>query len=56
MKKQIILYQKLKTLWPLFLDGVQLSQGYRATVRRQLLFTAQSPGVPGTHLSNFDRM
>ena len=23
-----------KTLWPLFMDGVQLHQGYRATMRR----------------------
>ena len=29
---------KLKTLWPLFIDGVQLPQGYRATLRRQFTF------------------
>ena len=27
-----------KTLWPLFMDGVQLSQSYRATSRRQFTF------------------
>ena len=27
-----------KTLWPLFMDGVQLPQGYRATTRRQFTF------------------
>ena len=32
MKKQI----NFKKLWPLFMDGVQLFQGYRATMRRQL--------------------
>ena len=25
----------LKTLWPLFMDGVQLSQGCRTSTRRQ---------------------
>ena len=27
---------KKKTSWPLFMDGVQLPQGYRATTIRQL--------------------
>ena len=27
-----------KTLWPLLMDGVQLSQGYGATTRRQFNF------------------
>ena len=27
-----------KTLGPLFIDGVQLPQGYRATMRRQFTF------------------
>ena len=27
-----------KTLWPLFMDTVQLCQGYRATARRQFTF------------------
>ena len=30
------IFFKNKTLWPLFMDGGQLSQGYRATKRRQL--------------------
>ena len=42
-KKEIILYEKLKTLWPLFMDGVQLSQGYRATKRRQFTFYHSVP-------------
>ena len=28
------LYQKIETLWPLFMDTVQLSQDYRTTKRR----------------------
>ena len=32
------------------MDGVQLSQGYRASTRRQLTFTTKSTGVTGTHL------
>ena len=36
--KKIILYQKLKILWPLFMDGVQMYQGCRATTRRQFNF------------------
>ena len=27
-----------KTLWPLFMDRVQLLRGYRATTRRQFTF------------------
>ena len=30
---------KNKTLQPLFMDGVQLPQGYRVTARRQRQFT-----------------
>ena len=37
-KKKIILYEKCKTLQPLFINGVQLSQGYRAIARRQFTF------------------
>ena len=29
---------KRKTLWPLFVDGVQLSQGYRANTKRQFTY------------------
>ena len=32
------IYFLKKTLWPLFMDGAQLSQGYRATTRRQFTF------------------
>ena len=31
------------TLWPLFMDGIQLSQGYRATMRRQFTFYHSVP-------------
>ena len=42
-----------ETLWPLFVDGVQLSQGYRATTRRHcnLFFTTKF-----THFIHFCRM
>ena len=39
-----------------FYGWKQLSQGYRATTRRCLIFTNKSPGVPGTHLINFGSM
>ena len=38
-----IFHRFLKTLWPLFMDWVQLSQGYRATLRKQLIFYHKSP-------------
>ena len=38
------------------MEGVQLSQGYRATSRRQFTFYHSVPGVPGTHLINLKRM
>ena len=38
-----ILYKFLKTLWPLFMDAVQLSQGYRAATRRQFTFLPLGP-------------
>ena len=38
-----IFHRFLKTLWPLFMDWVQLSRGYRATSRRQLIFYHKSP-------------
>ena len=34
---------KKKTLWPLFMDGVQSHQGYRATTRRQFTFYHSIP-------------
>ena len=39
-KKMLAVTLLRKTLWPLFMDGVQLSQSYRATTRRQ--FTRSS--------------
>ena len=33
----------LKTLWPLFMDGVQLCQGYKTTTRRQFTFYHSVP-------------
>ena len=36
--KEIILYEKLKILYPLFMDVVQLSEGYTAPKRRQFTF------------------
>ena len=40
-----------KTLGPLFMDGIQLSQGYTTQPLRvdSLLSTTWSPGLPGTH-------
>ena len=35
------------------MDGIQISQDYRATARRQFTFY---PGIPGTHLINFGGM
>ena len=35
--------EKKKTLWILFMDGVQPSQGYRATTRRQFTFYHSIP-------------
>ena len=51
------LYKKnKKTLWSFFMDGVQLSQGNRATMRRQFTFYHKSPKIPGTHLIDPGRM
>ena len=36
------------------MDGIQLSQGYRATAER--IFTTQFPRYPGTHLIDLGRM
>ena len=33
---------KKKALWPLFMDGIQLPQGYRATKRRHFTFYHQA--------------
>ena len=45
-----------KKLWPLFMDRVQLPQGYRATSRGNLLFTTKFSEIPGTHFINLGRM
>ena len=39
-----------KTLWPLFMDGSQMSEGYRGS----LLFTTKSPGVLKTHFIDLE--
>ena len=31
-------FLKKKAVWPIFIDGIQLSQGYRATSRRHFTF------------------
>ena len=38
------------------MNGVQLPQGDRVTARKQFIFITKCPGVPGTHLINFDGM
>ena len=43
-----MLYEKLKILWSLFMDGIELSQ--EPLQGDSLLYTSESPGVPGTHL------
>ena len=41
-----------KSFWPLFIDGVQLSQSYRATARKQFIFYHY---VPENFWYSFDR-
>ena len=55
LKKQKTLEQnfKKKTLWPIFIDGVQLSQGYRATMRRHFTF---HHSVPRSSWYSLDRL
>ena len=38
-----ILKKTLKTSWPLFMNGVQLPQEYRVTMRRQVAFNHSVP-------------
>ena len=46
-----------KTLWPIFMDGVQLPQGYIEPLGGDsLLFTIQFPGVLGAYLVDLGRM
>ena len=50
--KETIIFEQLKTLWPLFVDEVQLSLKATEPLRGDsLLFANHSPGVPGAHLS-----
>lgn len=44
--------------WPLFMDGVWLSQGYIDTTRRQLIYvlTTKFTVVPSAHFINLRRM
>ena len=48
-KFETIIYVKflpqtqLNFLWSLFMDGVQLPQGYRATIRKQFTFYHEVP-------------
>lgn len=39
-----------KYIWPIFKDGIQLSQGNTTTMTYSFLFTMKSPIVPGAHL------
>ena len=55
IKKHIILYEKLETLWPLLWMGFNCLKA-AATARRHLLFTTKCSVVPDTHLMNFDEM
>lgn len=46
-----------KKFWPLFMDGLQLSQGYRAPTKIQFAFLLFSyPELPTTQLINHGRM
>ena len=45
-----------KTLWPLFMDGVQLLKATEPLWGDSLLFTTRSLGVPGTDLISLGRM
>ena len=52
----ILYVKKFKTLWTLFMDGVQLTQGYKATTRRPFIFTTTFPKIPDTHLTDLEMM
>ena len=45
-----------KTLWSLFMDGIQLSQGHHATTRNSFLSTTKSTEIPDTQLIGLGRM
>ena len=42
-KLKLLMISLIKSLWPLFMDGAQLSQGYRATTRRHFIFYHSFP-------------
>ena len=50
-----ILLDSLKTLWPLFMNGVQLPKG-KSLREGSLLFTTTFPDIPGTHFIHLRRM
>ena len=45
-----------KTFYPVFVDGVQLFQDQRATMRRQFSLTTKLPGAPGTPFINLGKI
>ena len=45
-------FKTLIIKWLNFVNGVQLSQGYRASRRRQFTFYYKFPEICGTHLIN----
>ena len=45
-----------KTLWARFMDEFQLSQGYKATAKRRLLYTTDYSKLHGTHFVYLRRM
>ena len=46
----------IKKIIPTFVDGVQLSQGYRVIMRRQFTFILKMPRVSGPQLTSLRRM
>ena len=38
------------------MDGVPLTQGYKATTRRPFIFTTTFPKIPDTHLTDLEMM
>ena len=47
---------KKKTLWPLFMDGVQLASRLEPLWGGSLLFTTKFPEITGTHFIDLGRM
>lgn len=46
----------IKTLWLLFMERLELSQGYSTTTRRHFTLTIISPEIPGSYLIDHRRM